>query len=239
MVTIDLQGTKFSFSVLPIKNKKHAQRVKIEIAIENEFVRYQGVDDNLTREEWEELLFSMRRLLAGAYATEYSLQFLDSGFAVDFYPHTDNGMEVPRERRRQEDCVMIIRFLMQDKKGAKKLGGVYSLTMHRAELDAFSNELLKEYREIYDPFEETDGEFLFVGVSPLGYTGCNYWYLDPTKSVARGEYVWVRMGRHNTEQVVYVDHARYYEGENVPYDPKRIKCVLRKAKPIELENGER
>ncbi len=229
MATVDLQGTKFSFSILPIKNGEEAGLVQAEIIVENEFVHYKGMENTLTRDELEEYIFSMRRLLAGAYATNYALSFPDSGLAMDFYPYTENDREVPREKRRQEDCVTVIRFLMRASKSGKKLGGVYSLLLHREDIEKFSQALLDEYRSVYDPFEATDGEFLFVAVSPLGYSGCHYWYLDPTKSVKRGDFVWVRMGRRNIEQVVYVDHARYCGYEDAPYSPDVVKQVLRKA----------
>ena len=86
MATIDLQGTKFTFSVLPLKLFSDKNLVRVEIGIENEFVSYRGVEKLITREEIEEWIFSMRRLLAGAYVREHSTSFDRSGFAVDFYP---------------------------------------------------------------------------------------------------------------------------------------------------------
>ena len=79
------------------------------------------------------------------------------------------------------------------------------------------------------------GKHVFVGVSPRGYTGCNYWYLDPSDSIVAGDYVWVRMGRHNTEQVVYVDSVRRFDEQTAPYDPSAVKQVLRKATEKEIK----
>ena len=80
------------------------------------------------------------------------------------------------------------------------------------------------------------GKYAFAGVSPLGAEGCNYWYLDESKALKKGDYVWVRMGRHDLEQIVYVDDVRYYDEETAPYEPERVKKVLRKATDDELNN---
>ena len=68
-----------------------------------------------------------------------------------------------------------------------------------------------------------------------GYKGCNYWYLDPSKKVKAGDYVWARMGKHNTEQIVYVDSVRYCTEDTAPYDPLRVRKILRKATIEELQ----
>ena len=45
------------------------------------------------------------------------------------------------------------------------------------------------------------------------------------------------MGRRNIEQVVYVDSVKYFEEENAPYSPQRVKQVLRKATKEEIERA--
>lgn len=77
--------------------------------------------------------------------------------------------------------------------------------------------------------EENEKLYCFVGVSPKGYLGCNYWYLDEEGKSVPHAYVWVRMGKRNREQVVYVDSVRYCTKDSAPYDMNRIKRVIRQA----------
>jgi hypothetical protein len=109
------------------------------------------------------------------------------------------------------------------------------LLLHRAEIKVLLQGIQDELNASYRPIAQKKGKYLFVGVSPLGYRGCKYWYLDPTKTCKTGEYVWVCMGRHKTEQIVYVDDARYFDDEDAPYDPARVKQVLRKATEKEIQ----
>ena len=234
MARVDIKGTSFSLSVLPIKLLSEALWAKTEIIIENEYVQYKDVGEYILREELEQWIVAMCRLLAGGYATEYSLAFEKAGIAVDFYPYTEDGNEASRQARRENDCVMAIRLLMHSKDKKRLLGGVYSLLLHRQDIEAFAAKLREEYDAVFKKTKQEKGEFLFVGVSPRGYHGCNYWYLDPTKSVQAGDYVWVRMGRHNIEQIAYVDDVRYCSEETAPYNPSKVKQILRKATDEEL-----
>lgn len=228
MPTLDLQGTKFTFSVLPAMfgGKDWATT---KITIENEYLSYEDKGKYILREDLEEWIFAMSRLLAGAYGKEYSLSFQKAGIAVDLYPYTDGGNEVSREERRANDCVMTIRLLMRSTDKKRFLGGVYSVMLHRAEIEEFATALRNEFDKAFARYGIGKGKYLFVGVSPRGYRGCNYWYLDPTGTSLPGDYVWVRMGRHNTEQVVYVDSVKFCDEDNAPYSPHRVKQVLRKA----------
>lgn len=235
MATIDLQGTKFSLSILPLKLFSNGHFARTEISIENEFVSYREEGTTIVREELEEWIFSMRRLLAGAYVKEYSLSFEQAGLAVDLYPYTADGKEASREERRRNDCVMAIRLLMRSTDKKRLLGGVYSFLLRREEIEAFSSALRKEFDKSFAHLVHGRGKLLFVGVSPRGYTGCNYWYLDPTGTARAGDYVWVRMGRRDTEQIVYVDSVRRFNDDYAPYDPAKVKQVLRKATKEELE----
>ena len=115
------------------------------------------------------------------------------------------------------------------------MGGVYSLLLHREEIKRFATELRLEFDQVFAKVKEGKGEYLFVGVSPLGYEGCNYWYLDKRKSVKAGDFVWVVMGRHKRKQIVYVDSIRYFNENNAPFDPERVKLVLGKATDEELK----
>ena len=235
MATVYLEGTEFSFSILPLKLFSKVEWANTIISIKNEYVSYDNQGKYIGREELDEWISAMFRLLAGAYGKEYSLSFERAGIAVDFYPYTKDGMEATRYERRANDCVMAIRLLMRSSDQKRLLGGVYSLLLHREEIEKFAESLRAEFDIVFSKLGHGRGEYLFVGVSPLGYKGCNYWYLDPSKSVQPGDYVWVKMGRHQLEQIVHVDSIRYFNGDNAPYDPLRVKQVLRKATVEELE----
>ncbi len=232
MAQLVLQGTKFVCDVLPLDRRANGFFVKIRIGVENNFLSYQYEGADITREDMENWLFSMFRLLAGGYGKEYSLSFEKAGIAVDFYPYTRNGEEVSREERRNNDCVMAIRLLFREKDSF--LGGVYTLLLRKEQIKSFANALREEYYQEFTRFDKKRGKYLLVGVSPQGYTGCNYWYLDDRKSTRTGDYVWVRMGKRRLEQIVYVDCARFYDDEDIPYMPNEEKKVLRKATSEEV-----
>lgn len=231
MATLHAQGTKFSFTPLPLQ--KNEGFVRVEIGLENERLSYREVEEHISFDEMENLLFSLSRLLAGGYGSEYSLCFERAGLAVDLYPPNGKG-KLSREERREGDSIMAVRLLMYSKDKTEFLGGVYSLYFHKNEIEEFVCVLRKEYEENYAHLVHGMGEYLFVGVSPLGYTGCNYWYLDPSKEVKAGDYVWAKMGKHNREQVLYVDSVRLFTEENAPYSPTSVKQILRKATKRDL-----
>ncbi len=81
-------------------------------------------------------------------------------------------------------------------------------------------------------------DYLYVGVSPKGQYGCNYWYIDEEKQTQENTYVWVNMGRRNTEQIVYVDSVRYCNANDVPYPIEKTKRVLRQATEEETEEAD-
>ena len=233
MPKINVSGTAFTLNILPPAFLSKGFWAKTEIAIENEYVSYRKTIKRFTRDELEEWIFTIRRFLAGAYAREYTLEFQTAGVTAVFVPYTVYGVELSREQLRMNDCVMVLRFPMLSK-DETTLGGTFSLVLHREELNEFSLGLRKEFDAAYEKFEKRKGKYLFVGVSPLGYEGCNYWYLDPRETTKKGDYVWVRMGRRETLQVAYVDGVRYFDEDSAPYDPERVKNVLKKATVEEL-----
>ena len=234
MAEITIQGTKFGISILPLKFLAGDSFARVAISVENEHIAYQQTEKHISAEGLEEWIFCMFRLLAGAYKKEYNLSFEEAGLAIDLYAPTQNGEEVTREERRKGDCVMAIRMLMRSKKGAF-LGGVYSLLFHREEIALFAKSLRTEYDKIFVKRVHGMGKHLFVGVSPLGFTGCNYWYYDPSGEAKAGDYVWVEMGSHNTKQIVYVDSVRWFEEDTAPYDVDTVKQVLCDATKEEAE----
>lgn len=229
MATFIDKGTEFTLTILPLKIFSKRDSARIEICIKNEYVSYRQVYENIIRTELEEGIFKMFRLLAGAYKKEYNVAFENTGIALDLCPYTENGGEVSRQRRRENDCVAAMHLLLKSRDNKCFFGGVYSFVLHREELEKFARELRAEFEEAYRSLNKGKGKYLFVGVSPEGFSGCNYWYLDPTKTVRAGDSVWVRMGKHNTEQIAYVDSVRYYDEDNAPYDPQTVKRILKKA----------
>ena len=234
MAKIELRGTEFSFTLLPLKLFHGDFWAKTEIVISNDVISYKQIENRITADEVEDWIFCMFRLLAGAYKTDYTITFEKKGFSVDFYSHTKNGQEVSREERRKEDCIMAIRMLMRGKNG-EYLDGVYTLLLHRKDIEKFANDLREEFDKIFHKRARGVGNFLFVGVSPLGYKGCNYWYIDIEKEVKAGDYVWVEMGRHKKKQIVYVDSVRYFTEQSAPYSVERVKRVICKATKEELQ----
>jgi len=80
-----------------------------------------------------------------------------------------------------------------------------------------------------------DNKILYVGVSPKPYFGCNYWYVDESGLTKPKTFVWVKMGRHDTLQMVYVDSVKWCKLEKVPYDYNRAKRIIRQATNEEME----
>ena len=232
-IPLDFEGTKLTFSISLPDDNAGGFWVNTGIRLENEYTRYED-EMKIPVDEIDEWVTTASRLLAGAYKQEYTLSFGAMGFAVDFYPHTENGMEVSREERRNNDCVMAIRLLMRTADKTSFLGGVYTFLVHRKDVARFAAEMRDALDFFYGRFAKTSGKYLFVGVSPLGYQNCSYWYLDESKTVEKGEYVWVRMGRRNTEQIVTVDRVRYCDENTSPFPPENVKRVLRKATQEEI-----
>ena len=234
MAKVNLQGTEFSIECLPPSIFSGGWG-RIRIALKNEHINYSDSMRRLLLGDMEEWIFSMFRLLAGAYSTPYSLTFERAGLSVDLVPYEKSNGETTREERRQNDCMMLVRLLMRSANKQSYLGGVYSLIFHKDDLRSFANALREEFDKIYGERVHGSGKYAFVGVSPLGYEGCNYWYLDESKSVKKGDYVWVRMGRHHTEQIVLVDSVRRFSDDNAPFDPVKVKRVIRIATAEETE----
>ncbi|MBQ7373607.1 MAG: hypothetical protein IJW64_03490 [Clostridia bacterium] len=225
MPTFDLEGTKFTFSVLPLDKKADGYRAKTLIEIENEFISYREEGYRFLKEDLERLIFWLYRLLAGAYE-KFKSETFDCRFTVELHPYEEGNMQVTREMRRQNDCVTNLQFLLKSSDGKRFLGGVCAFNLHRKETKTLADGLREELEKAYQGREKRWGRYLFIGVSPKGYKGCNYWYLDKTKRTKKGDYVWVKMGRRNIEQIVYVDSVRYCT-EETPYPLDKAKIMLR------------
>ncbi len=234
MATVDREGTRFFLALLPPKAGDKGWATTA-IALQNEYIDYTDEGEYLSVADVEELGICLSRLLAGAYEREYSLSLDNAGLAVDMYPPTEKGRTLSREERRERDCIVAFRLLLRSKDKKRFLDGVHTLLAHREEVEEFVKQLREEYRENYLHLVHGRGKYHFVGVSPRGMEGCNYQYLDESGEVKAGDYVWVRMGRRQIEQVVYVDSVRNYDEEDAPFNPQTVKRVLRRATEEEIK----
>ncbi len=232
MAVLFSHGTRFAFSVL--ETEERAFWVNTTLSLKNEYLAYEAKVE-VSREEIRAWCVGMSRLLAGGYERAHTISFEKAGLAVDLYAHTESGVPVSRTQRRKEDCVMAVQILLRSTDGERFLGGVFSLIFHRAEIEIFVAELRREMEKNCVQLVHGTHKYRFAGVSPLGYQGCEYLYLDDKNCAERGGYVWVRMGRHNTEQIVYVDVVEYFDDASVPYNPKTVKRILRKATEEEIQ----
>lgn len=220
-------GTDFTLAILSGNADRYY--VRTSISVENEYTKYYDEGEYLSWQDLDEWITTAFRLLAGAYRREYSLTFERAGIAVDFYPYTQDGKEVSRSERRNNDCVMAIRMLMRSADKKRFLGGVHTYLAHRKEIGEFALRLRSIYDGIWGERVHGTGEFHFVGVSPLGYRHCSYWYLDESKQAQAEDFVWVKMGSHDTEQIVRVDRVLRCDEKSAPFPPSRVKRVLKMA----------
>ena len=79
---------------------------------------------------------------------------------------------------------------------------------------------------------------LYVGVSPYPYRGKGYWYVDESGQSLPKTYVWVRMGRHDRERMVYVDCVQWFAEDEEPYPHDLAKKVLRQTTEEEAKTAE-
>ncbi len=84
-----------------------------------------------------------------------------------------------------------------------------------------------------------EGRVLCVGVSPHPYKGKGYWYLDEEGVTQAGDFVWVKMGRHDTEQMAFVDCVRWFAVENLPYPYEKLRKILRQTTEEEKQTAKK
>ncbi len=229
MATVGGEGDAFTLALLfPQKGEKGWATTKV--ALQNEYISYEDTGEYLSIVDVEELITTLSRLLAGAYEREYSVALDRAGLAFDLYPPKGS-----RKERREKDCVAAVRILMRSKDKKSFLNGVHTTLLHRKEIEAFVSALRQEFEKNYRHLVHGSGKYHFVGVSPRGMEGCNYLYLDESGQVESGDYVWVRMGRRQIEQVAYVDSVRAYTEEDAPYNPQTVKRILRIATRKEIK----
>ena len=234
MPKIKVDGTEFEFSILPCRLFADKFWVRTKISIKNEFVHYEKENEFLTRDEVEKWIFSMFRLLAGAYDKPRSIEFEKAELSFDLVPFAPEGEVITREFLRGNDCIMSVRLVMQTE-DEECVGGVYSLLLHREHIREFASGLRVEFDKVFKKYLKGKGKYQFVGVSPFGFEGCNYWYLAERGEVECGDFVWVKMGRRKLEQIVLVDGVRRADEDSAPYPFNEVKRVIRKATQEEVD----
>lgn len=239
MPTIEIGSTSFTFSILPPDKKADDDYAKIKIAVQNEFIAYEEVSERFFKSDVERIMFCLNRLLAGAYGKSRDIELLEQAFTLKLVPYTEGGEEVDRKTRRENECSAVFSFLFLSKDKKRFLDGVYLLTLGKQEIKKLASGLWEEYKEAYEKRQKKWGRYLFIGVSPKGYKGCNYWYMDTSKKAKAGDYVWVRMGKRDLEQIVYVDSVRYCGEDDAPYPLTEAKKILRLTTEEERAEAEK
>ncbi len=234
MATINLQDTIFTFTVQNKPKRWDGYGLYVRIAVENEFVHYQS-EHHCSFEDVENILFCMRRLLAGGYRKEISVRLEEMNAILHFEPNIpQNPPELTRTFLRSCESKLIWNLLFYSNSKQNTLGGVYTLFFSKIEVATFADVLQFELQAYVDERNARRGEYMFVGVSPQGYKGCNYWYLDTKKQTKTHSYVWVKMGKSSTLQLVYVDNVRYFSMAEAPYDVSSLKQVEGQASEEDL-----
>ena len=103
-----------------------------------------------------------------------------------------------------------------------------------AQIEEVKYKLQEEFDKVVKKYIQGKGKYSFIGVSPFGFNGCNYWYLDETGMIKEGDYVWAKMGRRKIEQILYVDSIRKSNEDDAPYPLASVKKIIRKATEQEV-----
>ena len=234
MASVTVRGTTFSFSPKKKPLLWDGYFLNVSISVENEFIHYKNTKNRCAFDEVERLYFSLHRLIAGGYRTEPCFRIEGAYMSIAIDPGVENAEHCSREQLRSADYTVTISMVMHSPKAETSMGGAYTIVLHREDIIAFANGLQEDLAEYEVALSKRHGKYLFVGVSPQGYKGCNYWYFDPTNKTELHTFVWVKMGNHKTLQLVYVDSVRRYNGYNTPCDPNGPKRVLKQATEEEI-----
>ena len=233
MAEITVEGTTFALTLEKKPLLWDGYSAVLRIAVKNEFINYEN-KCRCSLEDVELIYFVLRRLVAGGYRKHVLMRLEGANLALDVDPHVDEGMELTREYLRAQPYTATFSLLLYSHAVANTLGGVFTFILNRDHVTPFADELQKELEPYQETISKRNGKYMFVGVSPQGYKGCNYWYFDPTKMTKPNTFVWVKMGRSKLEQLVYVDCVRYFRVEEVPYDIDRCSRVLKQATPQDI-----
>lgn len=236
MATVTLKGTTFTFAVQEKPKFWDNYTLIVKIAVKNEFVHYE-TERHCNFFDVEDALFCMFRLLAGGYRKEQSLRLEGANAILHFNPDIEEGVELTREYLRSRNSTLAFNLLFYSERERNTLGGVYSFLIPKTALRLFADSIKTELQPYADVISKRRGKYMFVGVTPQGYKGCNYWYLDPEKKTEPNTFVWVKMGRAQTLQLVYVDNVRYFNDEDAPYSVDAVKRIERQATPADIQQA--
>ena len=239
MATVTLQGTTFTLSLQEKPKRWDGYTVNVNLSVKNEFIQYQR-ECRCNFADVETMLFGIFRLLAGGFRREFSLRLEGADAIVDFNPDIESGVtELTRTYLRSRNCKAVFSVLFYSATEKNTLGGVYTIIIPKNALKLFVSALQEEYMPYAEELSKRKGKYMLVGVSPQGYKGCNYWYLDEHKKTKPKTFVWVKMGRGNTLQLVYVDSVRCYNEDEAPYDISLLKRVEKQATKEDEEEAKK
>ena len=203
--------------------------------------KYKYTDPSLLTVELEGMILELEGLLH-IDKGEYHSDFIEPNFALNAFKDGERfEVEVKffndpaSDDYNWENTEIYAREICDKTEFVKK---IYSL---KAMLEAFPKRDGKQRKKSLVKTATIcveDCDYLYVGVSPKGRYGCNYWYIDEEKQTKENTYVWVNMGRRNTEQIVYVDSVRYCNASDVPYPVEKTKRLLRQATEEETEEAD-
>ncbi|MBE7068218.1 MAG: hypothetical protein E7381_02845 [Clostridiales bacterium] len=254
---LQLNGTEVEFSILSSSGRDW---VDIRFLVTTDNIRFEKAGAYLTRNELEKFLSVTDFLLKGKIVRKYSLTWKKLGLRIVFVPNAEIGLMRPEEREHAT-CQMQFEIFTRNKDTGLWNATSVVVRLARVEIEKLLDGLLQEYtvavgkpqeKDKFSYFhnketeeqpliaetgtaQSDDGAYLYVGVSPRGCVGCNYWYVDEEKRTQANTYVWVTMGRRNTEQIVYVDSVRYCNANDAPYPINKTKRVLRQTTQEETE----
>ena len=254
---LQLNGTEVEFSILSSSGRDW---VDIRFLVTTDNIRFEKAGAYLTRNELEKFLSVTDFLLKGKIVRKYSLNWKKLGLKIVFVPNAEIGLMCPEERELAT-CQMQFEIFTRNKDTGLWNATSVVVRLARVEIEKLLDGLLQEYIVAFGKPQEKDkfsyfhnketeeqpliaetgtaqsdeGAYLYVGVSPRGSVGCNYWYVDEEKRTQANTYVWVTMGRRNTEQIVYVDSVRYCNASDAPYPINKTKRVLRQTTQEETE----
>lgn len=227
MVSITANGSTIHFIISKKPLLWDGSSVGVTIAVQNETVTYTSAPTRCDFEDLENLLYNIYRLIAGGHRKrkQTRVEGIDGWFIFD--PIVDGDYGYPsREFLRAQPFKMDMRLVLSSK---REQFGEFAFSVDKEQLKVFAYQLNEELSPYLRALSKCHGKYMFVGVSPQGYKGCNYWYFDPEKKTQPNTFVWVKMGRNETLQLVYVDSVRRFNEYSAPCSIDTKKRVLKQA----------
>ena len=228
MAIVTVGDTKFTFSPKKKPLLWDGYSLGMTIAVHNEFISYENSKHRCDFEEVEQFYFTLRRLIAGGYRSEPCFRIEGANMSVAIGLGVLNPENCSRERLRTANYTVTISLAFVSNL-KNEPNGAYTIVLHREEIKSLADGLQADLAEYANARSKRHGKYLLAGVSPQGYKGCNYWYFDPMGKTKPNTFVWVKMGKNKTLQLVYVDCVRKFNEYDTPHSVNGNKLVLKQA----------